>query len=246
MPIENSERVIVAQPVDGNQSVGEELWQGMQRGSKDELQYDKEHYLDSAVRVSLAAGVGYLTTDIYKAGGASAKVAILPSLVISGVHWCGPEHLEDVKKRVDGINGTAERVGYFAGRFGTDAAMTMAIATGANRANWTKKGDEMIDHIVGTDSFIVRHSPARNFRGGLSRGRSVEHPVYRQHRGEDLADFLIDHGQPERLKLLLPRLTAKGEPNIRIRQFDSYGMRDKGNMPEFDPAKLLERVRGAN
>lgn len=224
----------------------------MKMGGKDELSYAKEHPLDTGVRASLAAGVGYLAGDAYNHGSTALKWSVFGGSVISTAHFLGPDHIEDVtSKGADRhMPAGAAQLGYVAGRFTTDASMMIGTAAIANRITWNVKGNNELESIITNERELRRFNGHVGSRGRWYGGHSEETPIFRQERGESAAFLLNERGQFGRMPGVIDRLAVMSEPEnvvnwstgVRIPKFWPHD----GGPPAFDPKALLAKDKLAH
>lgn len=245
MPIETPESKAADFNSAAGASLSEQFWQGMKVGGKDELRYELEHPVDTTVRASLAAGVGYLAGGEYTHNRAALGWSTFGGAVITTAHFFGPDHIDDMassKVPIDFQSGVGA-VGYVAGRFATDATLMIGTSALVNRVTWHNKGNAEIERIVDKDREVLYFKGHKGSRGRYYSGHSEDTPIFRQERGEDLAFLLKERGQLNRLPGVLDRLSGMGEPENVVNW--STGVRTRKNydgIPEFNPKEIIAKA----
>lgn len=196
-------------PVTGDQSssLAGDLWKGMQRGAGDELNYDREHYLNTSLRAggsALVTHFGTVEDDLLKS---NKKLALVVGAGFSVGHFIlSPGHLDEVNSKAKESHSVAEGIGYGAGRFFTDAALTMGLTSAVSKATWTVKGNSAIETILNSETRSFHQEAFRSARGHWAPGKTISEPFFRQERAEAIGKFLSNRGQPERFEGLARRL----------------------------------------
>lgn len=221
----------------------DEAYAGFQGGAKDELAYELKHTTDSGVRAGLAMTVGYMASGAYMTGGRASSLALLTSVGLSAGHYFMPEHKREIDQHLAGANSLSETMGYLAGRYATDLGLTFALANSSARAGWHIKGRREITNIIDTESSVWAQLESKGSRVRFVDETTRSLPIFRQERGEDLAELLKIRKQPQLMEKLLPRLNSKAEPQNVETWSDGVTVPLGTPVPSFDPDALRALVR---
>lgn len=216
----------------------DEAYAGFKVGAKDELAYEQTHTTDSGVRAGLAVGISYITSKAYMTGGRASSLALLTSVGLSAGHYFMPEHKREIDQHLTGTKSLSESMGYLAGRYATDLGLTFALANSAARGGWHIKGSREITNIIDTESSAWAQLETKGSRVRFVDDTTRSLPIFRQERGEDLAELLIIRRQPQLMEKLLPRLKAKAEPENVETWSDGVKTPLGTPVPTFDPVAL--------
>lgn len=219
-----------------------DLWRGMQRGAQDEITYDQEHYLDSAVRGGLAIGGSHFMATEDALLKHNMKIGLVYGAAVSAGHFFySPGHFDEVTAKAKESSSVTEGVAYTASRFVTDAGITIGLTAGTTRASWSSKGEKAIAEIINNETRSYHQAAFRGTHGHWAPAKTVTEPVFRQERAEQLNRFLTYRGQQERF----PGLAVKLEqlPEAKNQKVWTYDLKLNGGpriLPKYDPPPQLD------
>lgn len=188
----------------------DDFWQGFKQGTKDEIQFDQDHLVNTGVRTGLAAAGGQLMTDIRATCKSNVKTQATVGMILSTGHFLvSPGHLEDVTEKATATETHEKGLGYVAGRFLTDLGLTTATTATIGRVKWERGRESAVAEIFERES-----NPywVRSHVGG--RGpKTFPVSAHFSHRGLDL---------PTKDQSLVKFLTERNETHLHDPLFEKY------------------------